>query len=438
MSPFWAAELRGAALLLGACLVLIAIAEAWARLAKPPPEWTRKLVHLGGGFICLAFPFLLHSAWTVLAIALCMSASFALGARLDLLHALHKVDRRTRGSEYYPLAIFLLFLIGRAWPHLYVASVLTLGIADAGAAIIGSRLGRIRYEIEDDTKSLEGSLVFFALALATIALPLLLMTDYPAAVIMLSALYVALLVTGFEAISLNGADNLFVPFGVCVILHKILDKPLAEILWQNSAILLSLALVVMLTWRSRAFNTGATIGLALFTYGAWGLCSGAWAVPAFGGLLLFALCWRYCRQPDEPRVRLRLLVRVLLTPFLVIVLANATGAYDWWLIPYTAACVTVVALVVLSHLRRAKHCVRLLAVQIPLLATLIMAAPLVIAGRVPPIACAIIAGLAIAAILIDRLGDAPPPPLNDSWTARRFVITAAVIAASAALTANYN
>src|SRR6185369_5828855 len=63
-------DLRGALILSGAFLGLIAIAELWRRFGHPKPEHTRKLVHLGGGMACLFFPFLVLSPWVVLAMAL--------------------------------------------------------------------------------------------------------------------------------------------------------------------------------------------------------------------------------------------------------------------------------------------------------------------------------------------------------------------------------
>ena len=108
--------------------------------------------------------------------------------------------RRTRGSEYYPLSVCLLFFLTQEQPWLYVASMLVLAVADAGAALIGMRYGRIRYGVEQETKSLEGSLAFMAIAFAAILIPMTVMTDLPLAVCLGSALLVALLVTGFEAV----------------------------------------------------------------------------------------------------------------------------------------------------------------------------------------------------------------------------------------------
>ena len=133
-----------------------------------------------------------------------LAAVFALAARTDLLPSLHDVERKSRGVEYYPLAVALTFFLTQGRPWLYLAALLVLAIGDASAALVGSRYGRIRYEVEQSEKSLEGSAVFLLVAFLAIHLPMLLMTDLPRPICVLAALLVAILVTGFEAISLEG------------------------------------------------------------------------------------------------------------------------------------------------------------------------------------------------------------------------------------------
>jgi phytol kinase len=190
-------DLIGAAVLSAVFVGFLAAAELWRRFGHPQPEWTRKLVHVGGGLSCLLFPFLVESRWIVLGLALVLTALFAGAARLGLLKSLHGVERRSRGAEYYPLAVFLVLVLAGERTWLYVAAVLVLAVADGFAALVGSRYGVVRYGVEDGgRKSLEGSLVFFLLAFLAIHLPTLLMSDLPRPITVLAAVLVALLVTG--------------------------------------------------------------------------------------------------------------------------------------------------------------------------------------------------------------------------------------------------
>ncbi len=339
-------DLRGAAVLAAGFLGLVGAAEMWRRLARVPPEWSRKLVHVGGGLACLAFPFLIQSPWVVLALALGLFGLFVAGRRLGFLQSLHGVERPTHGTEYYPLAIFLVFLLAGRTPWIYVSAVLVLAVGDALAALIGSRYGSLKYEVECEFKSVEGSAVFLLVAFLAIQLPGILMTDLPRANVVLAALLVATLVTGFEAIALRGADNLFVPLAVCVILPKITEKPLAEIVYQVGSLTVLCVAVAAVARRARPFNTGATLVFLLFAYGAWSLGSEWWAAPILTGFLAYAVTG-YLRPRDRraapPLVRVRTLFRAVLLPLLLLVTANMWGIGDLLYAPFVGALGAVVA-----------------------------------------------------------------------------------------------
>jgi dolichol kinase len=337
-------DLRGALILSGAFLGLIAIAELWRRFGHPNPEHTRKLVHLGGGMACLFFPFLVHSPWVVLAMALPLTILFVAGSKLGFLKSLHGVARKSRGAEYYPMAVFLVFVMTLGRPWLYLAAVLVLAVADAFAALIGSRYGVIRYEVEDEHKSLEGSLVFLVIAFLAVHLPTLLLTDLPRPVCVLAALLVAALVTGFEAISLEGADNLFVPVAVVVVLGKITTKPLSEVIFQNLSLLVICLVVAVLVWRLRSLNVGGTITYILFAYGTWSLGNWLWALPAFIGFFCYLAAWyRFAPPGHAVGIKVRTVTRALLPPFAMLALANGFGRFPMFYAPYLAASAAVFA-----------------------------------------------------------------------------------------------
>lgn len=339
------ADLRGAAIITALFFLLLLAAETWSRLGHPKPEWTRKLVHLGGGMIGLALPWLIESPIVVLVLTASLSTLFVLGERLDFLKSLHKVERRTRGSEYYPLAIWLVFVIAADRKWLYLAAVLTLAVADAFAALIGSRYGRHRYEVEDETKSVEGSLVFLIVAFAVTVIPMLLMTALPRAVCVLSALLVAMLVTMFEAISLRGTDNIFVPIAVLFVLQKITTKPVEHIAMQNAALVAIVALLMLIASRIEWFNAGGAITVTLFIFGAWSLGPRfTYVIPVFLGLVVMAGARIILNARGERRrFKVRAVTRTLIVPFLFLLAANSTGRFDFFYPPYLAACAAVLA-----------------------------------------------------------------------------------------------
>ncbi len=338
-------DIAGAAIIAGVFAIVLVSAEIWIRVGNAKPEWTRKLVHVGGGLIGLALPFLIRSPLVVLMLTASLSAIFFFGGRFGLLRSLHGVDRKSKGSEYYPLAIFLVFLIAADQPWLYVSALLVLAVADAFAALIGSRYGLLRYEVEDEYKSVEGSLVFLVVAFLAVHLPMLLMTDLPPAVTVLSALLVAMLVTGFEAISLRGTDNLFIPIAVCFVLQKITTKPVAEIAYQNLSFIAIFAIMALIAWRFRSFNAGGMLAVVLFTFATWSLGSRRWALPVLLAIIAFVSVRAFLMGREGEPLRVRVITHAILVPFILLLAANLTSRYGFFYAPYVMATIMVLALV---------------------------------------------------------------------------------------------
>jgi phytol kinase len=424
-------DLRGAAILAAIFISLLVAAELWRRLGHPKPEWTRKLVHIGGGVACLFFPFLVQSPWVVLALALPLTGIFVLGGKLGFLQSLHGVGRKSRGAEYYPLSVFLTFVLTQGRPWLYLPAVLVLAMADAFAALIGSRYGVVRYEVEDETKSLEGSLVFLVIAFLAIHLPVLLLTDLPRPVCVLAALLVAALVTGFEAISLQGADNLFVPLAVVVILGKITTKPLSEVVFQNLSLLAICLAIGIAVWRSRSFNVGGAITFILFAYGTWSLGNWLWALPVFLGFAGYLILWKRFAPPGHMSgIKVRTLTRALLPPFAMLALANGPIDDAIFYGPFVVASAAVVAFSLdtgVFRLERFGPAVRALgAAGIGALAWAIVALiPWLIQGGAPlgqlAAALAVVVLVSLLNIGIELRGTLPDRPRE--WTALRFVLS---------------
>ncbi|HWM94969.1 MAG TPA: hypothetical protein VN493_29715 [Thermoanaerobaculia bacterium] len=437
-------DLRGAVILSGIFLGLLVVAELWRRLGNPKPEHTRKLVHTGGGIACLFFPFLVQSPWTVLAMALPLNVLFVLGGKMGFLKSLHGIQRKSRGAEYYPLAVFLTFVMTQGRPWLYLPAVLVLAVADAFAALIGSRYGVVRYEVEEEHKSLEGSLVFLVLAFLAIHLPILLMTDLPRPVCVLAAILVAALVTGFEAISLQGADNLFIPIAVVVILGKITTKPLSEVAFQNLSLLAMCLVVGLAVWKLHSFNVGGAITFLLFAYGTWSLGNWYWALPVFLGYAVYLLLRsRFTPREHLTGVRVRTMTRALLPPFAMLILANGLRDPAPWFAPYLAALAAVVAISLdegVFRLERFGAFVRAMAaLGLGLLAWVpVVLIPWLVKGEGAFRAFrSLLALLGVTMVIswlnvtLELKGEVPVRPRE--WTAQRFVLTFAAAGAVLAL-----
>jgi dolichol kinase len=289
---------RGA--LVGAVFLLaFGAAELWRHFGSPEPEWTRKLVHVFGGFVALALPWMVRSHWTVLVLGLVFALTLLLTRRWGLLSSVHGVTRRSEGGLYFPVAVYLMFLLAADRPVFYLISILALVVSDALAAVVGTSYGRTRFRVERDRRSVEGSVVFFLATFLAVHLPLLLLTDVDRLLSVLVAVQIALLVTFLEMISLEGNDNLIVPIGTYLLLLKMTPQEPLTIAWQLVAQLAILGCLFAVVWRSRLLTASGTIAASLFFYGAWSLGGPRWVLAPAAALLVFGAVVRFAREIDH-------------------------------------------------------------------------------------------------------------------------------------------
>ncbi len=328
------------AALLGA---LLGLAEWLARRTTLAPEWSRKLVHLGGGLVCLLFPLLLDRALTVLLLAILFGGGLWLAEHFRWLQCLCRVPRRSHGSVYYPFAIAALFRLTTGHYALYVSAVLVLTVADTAAALVGARFGRIRYRTGgvDEHKSLEGSLAFWVLAFLAVGLPLTVSAGtVTAGQAVLSAFLAATLLTAVEAVSVGGRDNLYVPLLAAFMLLKTVTKPMPELAMQSASMVLLFGLLGMLNRYGRMLRAKAVMIMGIIVYGVWSLGSIDWAVPLLAACALFAVVFSATGQVQRRTLVHRRMPLLAIPAAAVALTANLTGAFAFLFGPYLATVLT--------------------------------------------------------------------------------------------------
>lgn len=217
--------------LLGLMAVVKRMADAYGLSA----EIQRKLVHIGTGMYALTLPWLFPDRWPVyvlvgltlivmLALRLPRIASGGLGSTL------HGVDRQSYGDILLAIAVGLCLFLSEDQLVLYVLPIALLTLADAAAALAGTTYGRRFFRVEDGQKSLEGCVVFFAVALLLSMGCLMAMTPFPPSNVILLSLMVAGFGTLVEAVSWRGFDNLFLPLGILVFLASHGDRDIGALI----------------------------------------------------------------------------------------------------------------------------------------------------------------------------------------------------------------
>lgn len=183
---------------------------------SPHPEWVRKLMHVAGGLLALGLPFVFSEPapvvfTCVIAALLLVTVRTSRTLRQGIGAVLGSVGRHSLGEVWFPISVAFLFVASERDTLMYSIPLLILIFADAAAALVGTRYGQRRYSNGADTKTLEGSLAFFVVALAATGLPLILFGWQPAGKVVVCALLLALTLTLVEAACRYGLDNLLVP-----------------------------------------------------------------------------------------------------------------------------------------------------------------------------------------------------------------------------------
>lgn len=201
-------------------LALFSFTEVLYHRLKVKVEYTRKIVHVFTGFIALTFPLYMDYLWQVLLLCGLFLLLMFLSERFKLFKSITAVKRKTAGSWLFALVVAVCFAV-----HLYLDStvyyylpVLILTVADPAAALVGGNFHRKPYKIWGQTKSVSGSLAFFAVTFILFLVFSLYQNLNFSLPLIVSASFVITLV---EALSTKGLDNFTIPISTVVLLYTL-------------------------------------------------------------------------------------------------------------------------------------------------------------------------------------------------------------------------
>ncbi len=262
----------------GLVVAVMAAAEGLKRWPRASQEFTRKFVHVFAGLIAITLPYLFESHWPVLLLTGRFFLILVVSARAKLLDSIHGVERRSAGAFLYPVSIYLLFVLSRGDALLFQVPILILLLSDTLAALVGQSYGRLHYRVGEGERSLEGSLAFLIATFLVVHIPILLWGGTSREESLLIALVLAVLVTGFEALSIRGWDNFLIPAGSFLFLQRLLGLPAEELL---SIVLIVglLAVVCFSPYTYRRLTVSGAIGVFLLGMILWILGGLWWLVP---------------------------------------------------------------------------------------------------------------------------------------------------------------
>lgn len=330
-------------------LSLFGIGEILRGFNACSQEATRKFVHFSGGIASLSFAYVFKSHLSVLLLCICFVTFMTITKKLKLLQSIHGIKRKSSGDILHPAAIYISFIIASYYetPDFYLIAIMVLSVSDALAALIGTSYGFKIYNVEDEQKSIEGSLIFFVSTFLIVHLGLLLLTHIGRLESVLCAILIAILVTCFEAISLGGADNAIIPFGTLFIIMKITRQPLPEIILQ----LCSVGIIFLITFTfgkiSGRLGQSGVIGISLSGYAAYSLVGPTWYVPIFFCTLLISTFDMFLEMPGskEELFRVRPIFYMFIVSFGWVLAANfQLLSPEMFFVPYVVSFAAILSI----------------------------------------------------------------------------------------------
>lgn len=200
--------------------ILILTELLWRKKALKG-EWLRKSVHLAIATFVAFWPWLISWGWIEL-IGLAFLLGVLINRRFKMFNMLAGLRRGGLGDVYFALAIIACALLTDV-KIFFALAILHLALADSAAALSGQHWGKVwQYKIFGQTKSLVGSMIFWAISLMIIGAGGLFAYDYLSYNSYILALFVLPpTLTALENFSVYGLDNLTVPVAVVIALQLI-------------------------------------------------------------------------------------------------------------------------------------------------------------------------------------------------------------------------
>ncbi|HLU94761.1 MAG TPA: hypothetical protein VKZ54_11575 [Membranihabitans sp.] len=213
--------------LVGISLLLV-LNELNYRYWKLQAEYSRKIAHVLATLATLPFPWLGDIHWFLLGLVTVFVIFMFVSSRTRFLNSIHDVSRKSYGSLFLPIAIYLTYLIYTISgdPLMYVLPMTVLSICDPAAAISGMSFQKgnvaLSWPGRTSSKTLFGSGAFFIVSCLICFGYLNWLTDLPLGRVIVYSMLLSILSTLAELFSWRGSDNITIPLSVQVGLFLLL------------------------------------------------------------------------------------------------------------------------------------------------------------------------------------------------------------------------
>ena len=214
------------------CFVLGLVVLFVRFVLKPKDYIYRKILHVSAILTVFCFILPSHTWWIVvldiLTILFLINVTLFILERFKLYKMLfvdkshHEILRMINAYYLIMVALVLIFygLKGEENKYLVITSILSWGLGDAMAAIIGIKFGKNKLNMNfvDENKTIEGSVAMLFTCFLTCLVTLLIFTNFPIWKYTVTSILIATSLTYIEAVSKKGMDNILCPLIASIIL----------------------------------------------------------------------------------------------------------------------------------------------------------------------------------------------------------------------------
>ncbi len=268
-------------------------------------ELKRKSFHVSMGIVMLTFPYIFKSSYSVGALGIiALLIMFILKntkLKKTIGTVLYSVERESLGEIFFIISVFIVFFLSKGDRVKYSIPILVLTFADSTAALIGKSYGKKNLaELNEDSKSIEGSFMFFVVAFMSTLVPLLLWTEVGREETLIISTIVGFNAALIEMISHTGNDNLLIPLTTYAFVNIHMSQNL-ELLKLHLVIIGTIYLLVCIANRIKVWSKLALIETLVVGYLTIVLYGWYAAIPP---AILFLTVLRLPRRTEEERKNL--------------------------------------------------------------------------------------------------------------------------------------
>ncbi|MDW7680407.1 MAG: DUF92 domain-containing protein, partial [bacterium] len=269
---------------LGILFFGLVVVIAFSEIIRKTQNWsikvTRKFVHILTGVFIALTPFLMTDSCPLLVISATFVIVNLIAIQRGWMPGMHATARISYGTVFYPISFFvLILLLWNGHKSILVIAMLIMAIADAAAAIVGESVAQPKnYRVAGELKSVQGSLMMFSTTLLITFLGLFFFSRIDGIFVSAGhalwyAIVVAIFVTGCEALSFKGSDNLSVPLGAAFFCYYLLSHSVNQNITLTFGVWLALV-IALLSYKLRFLSISGAVatfmlGAVVFGVGKW-------------------------------------------------------------------------------------------------------------------------------------------------------------------------